>query len=129
MTGCGTVTALRSSDRDVVPTASRASPANGAAWINVMASSGGTEPYTWTWMALVGSTNSGEVPALPMPSPEDGSGTSRSNGAGRHRDQPPLVRKRARILGGRTPSRHVNPTMVTSAVLRIGVCHNPLPAL
>ena len=65
-----------------------------------MLSSGGTEPDTWTWTPSDGSTTRGEVPALPIPSPVDGSGRSRSNGAGRHRDQPPLARNRTMILGG-----------------------------
>ncbi len=94
-----------------------------------MLSSGGSEPDTWTWTPSDGSTTSGEVPALPMPSPVDGSGRSRSNGAGRHRDQPPLVRNRTRIFGGRTPSRHVKPTIVTSAVSRAGVCQRSVPVL
>ena len=94
-----------------------------------MLSSGGTEPDTWTWTPSDGSTTSGEVPALPIPSPLDGSGRSRSNGAGRHRDQPPLVRNRTRIFGARTPSRHVKPTIVTSAVSRAGVCQRSVPVL
>ena len=64
-----------------------------------------------------------------MPSPVDGSGRSRSSGAGRHSDQPPLVRNRTRIFGTRTPSRHVKPTIVTSAVSRTGVCQRSVPTL
>ena len=121
--------AARDSDREVEPATSRASPAIASAWMRVMLSSGGTEPDTWTWTPSDGSTTRGEVPALPMPSPVDGSGRSLSSGAGRHGDQPPLVRNRTRIFGARTPSRHVKPTIVTSAVSRTGVCHRSVPAL
>ena len=92
-----------------------------------MLSSGGTVPDTWTWTPSDGSTTSGAVPALPIPSPVDGSGRSRSSGAARHGDQPPLPRNRTRIFGAGPPSRQVKPTIVTSAVSRAGVCQTPVP--